>query len=252
MNETTAPTPRLPLPQALAGQSVLIVGGSSGIGLAAGRMLLDIGAHVTLAARDADRLATAAAELGNRVGTVQADVTDTASLQALFDSIGQLDHVFVTAGALVAGPLASTDAATVRPMIDSRIWAAYAIAQLAAPRLAAGGSLTFTTSTAVHRPQPGLAVGAAAVAGVEAMTRALALELAPLRVNAVRPTATDTPMLRGFMGGADDATVAAAFAGLPLGRVARPEEVAAAGLFCMANSYVTGSVIVVDGGASLV
>jgi NAD(P)-dependent dehydrogenase (short-subunit alcohol dehydrogenase family) len=252
MQESTPIAPYAPLPQALAGQSVLIIGGSSGIGLAAAQQLVAIGARVTLVARNAERLAQAAARLGGKVQTAQADVADAAALEALFVPQARYDHVFVTAGALAGGPIASTDPATVQPMVDSRIWGAYHVARLAAPRINAGGSLTFTTSGAAARPLAGLAVGAAAVAGVEAMTRALALELAPLRVNAVRPSATDTPMLRGFMGGADDAAVAAAYAHLPLGRVARPEEVAAAALFCMANGYVTGSVVVVDGGAGLV
>lgn len=247
---TTAP--RLPLPQALAGQSVLIIGGSAGIGFAAGELLADIGAHVTLAARDADRLATAAAQLGRQVKTAQADVNDLASLQALLAGPQQFDHIFMTAGAIAGGPIGSTDVATLRETLDSRIWGAYEVARLAAPRLRAGGSITFTSSSSATRPPLGLAIGAAAVAGVEGLVRALALELAPLRVNVVRPSATDTPLLRAIMGGADDAAVAAAYAGLPLGRVARPEEVAAAALFCMANPYVTGSVVVVDGGASLV
>lgn len=253
MAEAQTTTAHSPLPQALAGQSVLIIGGSSGIGLAAAQLLIEIGAHVTLAGRDANRLATAAEHLGSGVQTAQADVGDLVALQALFDNIHRLGHVFVTAGAIAGGPLATTEIATLRETLDSRIWGAYAIARLAAPRLQPGGSLTFTSaSSAMRPPQAGLALGAAAVAGVEGLVRALALELAPLRVNVVRPSATDTPLLRSIMGGADDAAVVAAYAGLPLGRAAHPEEVAAAALFCMANQYVTGSVVVVDGGASLV
>jgi NAD(P)-dependent dehydrogenase (short-subunit alcohol dehydrogenase family) len=252
MDATTPSAISPPLPQALANHAVLIIGGSSGIGLAAAQQLASVGANITLAARDSERLMQAAALIGGAVQTVRTDVADATSLAALFSRTDRYDHIFVTAGALAGGPIATTAVAVVQPMVDSRIWGAYHIAQLAAPRLKVGGSLTFTTSGAAVRPLPGLAIGAAAVAGVEAMVRALALELAPLRVNAVRPSATDTPMLRGFMGGADDAAVAAAYAHLPLGRAAHPAEVAAAALFCMANPYVTGSVVVVDGGASLV
>ncbi|MBC8163433.1 MAG: SDR family oxidoreductase, partial [Roseiflexaceae bacterium] len=205
-----------------------------------------------LAARDGDKLAAAAAQLSSQAQTAQADVNDLASLQALFTGLERLDHVFVTAGAIAGGPVATTEIAALRATLDSRIWGAYTIARLAAPRLRAGGSLTFTTSTSATRPpRAGLSIGSAAVAGVEGLVRALALELAPLRVNVVRPSATDTPLLRSLMGGADDAAVAAAYAELPLGRAARPDEVAAAALFCMSNPYVTGSVVVVDGGTSL-
>jgi NAD(P)-dependent dehydrogenase (short-subunit alcohol dehydrogenase family) len=251
MSDTAVITARPPLPHALAGQSVLIIGGSSGIGLAAARLLGDIGAHVTLAGRDPARLAAAARYLEGEAQTRQADATDTPSLQALFEAIGQLDHVFVTAGTLAGGPLASTDVAALRPTLDSHIWSAYEIARLAAPRLRAGGSLTLISNTFGERPLPTLAVAAATMAGVEGMARALALELAPLRVNVVRAANIDTPLARAFYGGADDARVAAIGSGLLLKRVGRAEEAAAAALFCMANGYVTGSVVVVDGGTSL-
>lgn len=248
----TAITARMPLPQALAGQSVLIIGGSSGIGFAAAQLLVEIGAHVTLAARDSDRLASAATHLNRQVQTVQADVSDPATLQALFAKPAQYDHIFVTAGALAGGPIGSTDVATLRPTIDSHIWGTYEVARLAAPQLQAGGSMTFISNSFVYRPLRGVAVGAAAMAGVEGLVRALALELAPLRVNVVRAANIDTPMLRAFYGGANDAQVATIGSGLLLERVGRAEEAASAALFCMANPYVTGSVVVVDGGTSLV
>lgn len=251
MTNATPRTSQLPLPFSLAGQSVLIIGGSSGIGFAAGQLLVDLGAYVTLAARDAARLAAAASRLEGRVQTRPADVSDPASLRSLFESIEQLDHVFVTAAAAAVGPIATTNIATLRPMLDNHIWGTYEIARLAALRLRAGGSLTVLSNSFVYRPMPGVAVMAAAMAGVEGMVRALALELAPLRVNAVQASATDTPMFHAFYGGADDAQVAAVGAGLLLGRVARAEEAASAALFCMANPYVTGTAVVVDGGASL-
>jgi NAD(P)-dependent dehydrogenase (short-subunit alcohol dehydrogenase family) len=239
------------LPAGLAGQSVLIIGGSSGIGLAAAQQLVAVGAQVTIASRDEARLAWAAAHLGTTVQSVQADIDDPASLQALFARIDELDHVFVTAGTLAVGPIGTTETATLRPTLESHVLGAYAIARYAARVLRPGGSLTLISNSFVERPLPGVAVAAAAMAGVEAMSRALALELAPLRVNTVRAANIDTPLFRAFYGGADDTQVAAVGAGFLLGRAGRAAEAASAALFCMANPYVTGSVVVVDGGVAL-
>ena len=138
------------------------------------------------------------------------------------------------------------------------MWGAYAVARVAGPRLPAGGSITYTSGTLRVRPVVGMAMAAAGAGALEVLTRALAVELAPLRVrvNAIRPGATDTPLMRRFHGtGPDDPAtndVVAEFGDtLPLGRVGTAEEAAAAALFLMANTYVTGTVVTVDGGQLL-
>lgn len=251
MEEIAPNASALPIPQALAGRTVLIIGGSSGIGFAAAQLLVTIGAQVIIASRDAGRLAEAGTRLGDTAQTIQADIDDTASLHELFGHLSDLDHIFVTAGALAAGPLATTEVALLRPTLESHVLGAYEVARLAVRTLRPGGSLTLISNSFAERPLPGVAVAAAAMAGVEAMTRALALELAPLRVNTVRAAHIDTPLFRAFYGGADDAQVAAIGSRLLLGRAGRAEEAASAALFCMANSYVTGAVVVVDGGIAL-
>lgn len=243
---------RSPLPSSLAGADVLVLGGSSGIGLATARLLLEVGANVTVTSRSAARLAAVTAQFTTDApATAVADVTDPASLDALFAGVGDLDHVFVVAGGLAAGPVTTTPASSVGVGIDERIWGTYEITKRAVPRLRPGGSLTFTSGPSAVKGIPGLSISSAYNAGLEGMVRALAAEIAPLRANVIRPGQTDTAFLHGFLGGSDDATVAAAGAQLLLGRVGSPAEVAAAVLFVMSNPYVTGSTVAVDGGLTL-
>jgi NAD(P)-dependent dehydrogenase (short-subunit alcohol dehydrogenase family) len=245
---TTTPTAALP---SLADASVLVVGGSSGIGLAVAGSLAAAGANVTIAARSKDGLTRAASSLGGHVRTAIADITDQASLQALFSGIGPLDHVYVSAGTFAIGPILETPSDTARPSLDERIWGAYDLSRLAVPVLRPGGSLTFTSGITAGKAMPGAAAPAAANAGLEAFVRTLAIEIAPLRANVVRPGPTDTPWFRAAFGVADDAQLAAAGAAALTGRVATAHETAAAVLFLMTNPAVTGTVIAVDGGLSL-
>ncbi|MCX4761523.1 SDR family oxidoreductase [Streptomyces sp. NBC_01275] len=259
----STPVPiRSPLPTALAGQNVLIVGGSSGIGLAAARLLGAAGAGLLLVARDETRLKEAADSLADAtpVRTLAADVTDESALAQAFERAGPLDHVLLTAGAAARAPLAEADRSRVQGDFDVRFWGGYATARAAAERLPAGGSITFMSGVYTVRPVAGAAAAIASGAACEGLARALAVELAPrrVRVNAVRAGIVDTPPLRRRLGAAAqasdaqaDAVVAAAGRHLPLGRFGTAEEAAAAAVFVMANPYVTGSVVTVDGGQSL-
>ena len=254
-----APVPvRSPLPAALQGSTVVIIGGSSGIGLAAGGLLHSLGARVVLVGRDRARLDAAVdrirTEDGPEVLASSADGGAEQALARIFDQAGSVDHVLVTAGGLDgAGPIGTLSLDVVRATLDARVWGALAAARVAAPRLPAGGSITLASGIYTLRPVPGMAAPLAALGAVETLTGALAVELAPrrLRVNTVRYGSTDTALMRGAAGISTEQAAAEAGAGMLLGRFATPEEAAATAVFLMANNYVNGQVITVDGGQSL-
>jgi NAD(P)-dependent dehydrogenase (short-subunit alcohol dehydrogenase family) len=249
---------RSPLPDGLRGSTVVIVGGSSGIGLAAGALLHSLGAQPVLVGRDLARLDAAVKQIagdGPEVLAVSADVGDEQTLAQIFDEFGPVDHVLVTAGGLDgAGPIETLTPETLRSTLDARIWAALATARVAASRLPAGGSITLTSGIYTTRPVPGMTAPLAALGAVETLTGALAVELAPrrLRVNTVRYGSVDTPLMRGAAGLTSDDEVTEAGASLLLGRFATPAEAAATAVFLMANTYLNGQVITADGGQSLV
>ncbi|MFI6922428.1 SDR family oxidoreductase [Nonomuraea spiralis] len=248
----------LPLPAALDGRTVVVVGGSSGIGLAAGALLASVGARVVLVARDRDRLAAAVEQVRTPASTVvgiAADGTDEDDLRRVLDEAGgPVDHMLVTAGGLAGGPFLDTPADRLRQAVDGRFWGAYGAARVAARAMAPGGSITFSSGLYLQRPIPGAAAAIAILGAVEGLTRTLAVELAPLRlrVNAVRYGVVDTPLSRGSLGLDGDEAVAAAGRGMPLGRFGTAQEAASASLFLMTNNFVTGTVLTVDGGQTLV
>lgn len=250
---------RSPLPSGLAGSTAVIIGGSSGIGLAAGALLHSVGARVVLIGRDQARLDAAVDRIreaeGPDVLAASADGGDEPALARILDQVGDVEHLLVTAGGLDgAGPVDALTPEAVRATLDARIWGALAAARAAAPRLPAGGSITLTSGIYTIRPIPGMSAPLAAIGAVETLTGALAVEFAPrrLRVNTVRYGSVDTPLMRGASGLTTDQAMAEAGAGMLLGRFAAPEEAAATAVFLMANTYVNGQIITVDGGQSLV
>jgi NAD(P)-dependent dehydrogenase (short-subunit alcohol dehydrogenase family) len=234
----------------LTNTTVVILGGSSGIGLATAKAARAEGARVIITGRSSERLQAAKASLGNEVRTLVLDVVDEAGTRALFAELERIDHVFITAGSVLFDPKLATEVETVRPALDTRFWGAFNAAKSAVTRMGAGGSITFMSGAAAIRPIRGAAVATASCAAVEAFARALAVDLAPVRVNAIQPGLIDTPFLDS-LGARRDAFIAEYSKRLPVGRPGRPEEVADAVLFLMKNGFVTGITLTVDGGGVL-
>jgi len=232
--------------------TVVILGGSSGIGLATAKAAKAEGARVVITGRSADRLKAAKALLGADVRTVGLDVADEAGTRALFQELDRVDHVFITAGSVMLDSGLAPDSASLRPALDTRFWGAFAAAKYGAARMRGGGSITFMSGTTARRPLKGAAVATASCGAVEAFARALAVDLAPIRVNTIQPGYVDTPMLDELLGEAHAAIKAEIGAQLPVKRIGRSEEIAEAILFLMKNGYVNGITLTVDGGGLLV
>lgn len=235
---------------------VLIAGGSSGMGLALARRLTAAGDQVTIVGRDTTRLQRAQGELGpsSPIATYVADITSEDEVQALFENTEPFDHIICTAadftGAYELLPALDLDAA--RRAIDSKIIGPILLAKHGSPKLALGGSLTFTSGIAAYRPMARGTVVATINAALEGLVRALAVELAPLRVNAVSPGWVDTPIWQAVAGDRKAEVLAGMAGRLPVGRVGRAEDIADAIAFVMGNGFTTGTVLHVEGGHRLV
>ena len=236
----------------LKAKRIVIVGGSSGIGLATAKAAYAKDASVVIMGRSQERLNQASAEIGDGVENRQIDVEDEASVKAAFAEIGMLDHLFVSATIAATAPLAETTKDKFRPTLDSKIWGALHIAKHAAPHLLEKGSITFISGLAGRKGYQGFALAGAANAGIEAVARNLAVELAPIRVNTVCAGVIDTPMLDQVFGEKKLQIVESIAAKLPVKRIGTPQEVADAVLFLMNNEFITGTTLLIDGGDALV
>lgn len=236
----------------LTGAHIVIVGGGSGIGLAAAQEALERGARVTIVGRSKDKLDQANEQLKGTLRVYQADVLQEDSLKKAFKEIGHFNHLFVSAAAGVTAPLANSSIHKLRPTLDIKIWGALLCAKHAAQYISPGGSVTFISGLAGRRGYAGFAIAGAANAGGEALARNLAIELAPIRFNTVCAGVIDTAMLDAVFGSEKKKIVAEISKKLPVGRIGKALEIADAVLFVMGNSFINGSTLLVDGGDALV
>jgi len=229
----------------LDGKRVVVVGGTSGMGLGAARAAAQAGADVVVAGRRAPG--------GEPFAHRSLDVTDDDAVRKIFEDLGALDHLFVTATPPAkTGPFLEQDLDAARSFMNGKLFGSWACARHAAPRLRAGGSITFLTGCTSIRPRAGTAVVTATFAALEALTPALALELAPLRVNAIRPGAIDSDMW-SFLDDQGRARLRRTVAeSLPVRRIGTIDDIGHAAVFLMSNPYVTGAVLEVSGGEPLV
>ncbi|GIL30017.1 short-chain dehydrogenase [Actinocatenispora comari] len=227
----------------LEGSAVLVVGGSSGIGLATARAARAAGAEVTVTGRDEARLRAA----GDRIAWRVAELGDHDAITAAVPE--RLDHLVLAAGdAAGIGPVAGLDLASVRRGLDTKVIGFLGAIQAALPALRPGGSITLVGAASARNAAPG-AVGLAMINGaVEAAVASLAAELAPVRVNAVSPGVVDTAWWSGFPAEAREAVFTQYGKAATIGRVGTADEVAQAILALLTNPYLTGAVLPVDGG----
>jgi len=232
----------------LAGKKVVVVGGSSGIGYATAELAKKSGAEVIIASRNAERLKAAADKIG--ATAIATDVSSDDSVTNLFRTIGAVDHVVVTAAQLRSGPFKTVSMEDVRATMEGKFWGAWRVARAAEIR--AGGSLTLTSGFLSLRPRPNSAIVSAANGALESLTRALALEMAPIRVNCVSPGIVDTPIRAAMPEAARTDMLAKIAAGLPAGRVGVAEDLAQQIQAFMLNGFASGAIVYIDGGGLIV
>lgn len=237
----------------LNGQRVVVLGGSSGIGLATAQGAAGQGAAVTVVSSNPANVASALGQLPDSACGEVADLTEPAQVEAVFERIGELDHLVFTAGeALQLMELKSMDIAVAQGFFTLRYFGTVSAVKAAVPRIRPGGSIVLSTGIAGDRAGPGWSVGASICGAVQALTRALAVELAPIRVNAVAPGLIRTPLWARMPAADREQMYASAAGSIPVGRVGEPGDVAQAFLFLMNQGFATGSTVTVDGGAVLV
>lgn len=246
---TSVPTQREP---ELAGQTVVLIGGSAGIGFETARRAMAEGADVVLTGRDPDRLKQAALELGAQ-RTAAFDANDSAALKRFFQELSApIDHVLVTAGGPRYGPLLEMDSAEVRDVLSDHVVVALEVARNAVGKMRPGGTLLFMGGTSGRHVGHGLGIASAATAAMPPFTAALALELAPVRVNLIAAGFVDTPLSASLLGDRLEERRNELRTTLPIGRVVGPADVAALAVHIMSNTALTGATYDIDGGQQFI
>jgi NAD(P)-dependent dehydrogenase (short-subunit alcohol dehydrogenase family) len=234
-------------------ERIVILGGSSGIGLATAERAAADGATVIVASSSAERLDAALARLPASAEGYTVDVRREEQIRDLFGRLGSFDHLAFTAGeTLEIGAIADTDLEAAQRALDVRLWGAYAAAKHAVGHLRPGGSIVLSSGIAGTRPGPNWTVAAAICGALDALTRALAVELAPIRVNAVSPGVVRSDLWRAMSEEDRSAMYDSLSEALPVGRVGEVSDIAETFLYLMRNGYSSGTIVTVDGGSVLV
>ncbi len=229
-----------------AGKHVLVIGGTSGIGRAVVEHATAEGARVTAAARTTENVSLPAG-----VALEHVDLTSTSSVESLFERIGAFDHLVLSAGPGAMGGVRDLSADQARPFMDTKFWGYYEAVRAAADRIALDGSITLVGGAASRKHAPDRPMMAAINAALEAFGKANALDLAPVRVNVIAPGLVDTPAYAGMPEQMRQGMMDGYAASVPAGRAGLPSDVATAAMFLMSNTFVTGTVLDVDGGVQV-
>ncbi|HTP21866.1 MAG TPA: SDR family oxidoreductase [Solirubrobacteraceae bacterium] len=236
----------------LAGQTVVLIGGSAGIGVETARRARAEGAEVILTGRNPEHLERAALDVGAQ-STAAFDATDSGALERFFRGLtGPIDHVMVTAGGPTYGPLLEMNADQVRDGLSDHVVLGLEVARHAHGKMRPGGTLVFMGGTGGRRIVRGLGIAGAATAALPPFVAALALELAPVRANLIAAGFVDTPLSASLLGDQLDARRNELRATLPIGRVVGPDDVAALAVHIMINTALTGATFDIDGGQQFV
>ena len=230
---------------------IVIIGGSSGMGLSIAKMLYEQNHEVIIASRSKEKLINATQEIGS-IQSYVLDATSEKELASFFKEVGYIDHLIITAAGFVMGPFLTMPTNQAKEFFESKFWSQYLAAKYGAPYLHKGGSITFFCGVAGQKPFLHLASASAINAAIEGLTRALALELAPIRVNAISPGTVSTPVwdsipekerLKEFERTAEE---------LPVKKIGKPEDIAKAVRYLIDCDFATGSIVYIDGGARLI
>ncbi|AIF53966.1 SDR family oxidoreductase [Pelosinus sp. UFO1] len=235
----------------LQGKRIVIIGGSSGIGLETARLAIGQGAKVTIASRSKEKLQKAKEQLGGNITSYVLDTSQEDKMKEFFETVGSFDHLVVTAAETSGGPFLEADAAKDHQMFENKFWGQYYAAKYGAPYLSANGSITLFSGVVAFKAMVGSATLGAINAAVANLGKTLALELAPLRVNVVSPGIIDTPSRSKMPVEARNSFYNGLASKLPVQRIGQAEDVAQGVLYLLSSTFVTGTVLHIDGGHSL-
>lgn len=229
----------------------VIIGGSSGMGLAAAEMLHSLGHDIVIASRSKEKLEKAVKTIGKAEVHVL-DITKENEIAQFFNSVGPFDHLVISAANFMMGPFLEMPLNEAKDFFDSKFWGQYLAAKFGAPHIKEGGSITFFCGVAGQKPFMHFAAGSAINAAIEGLTRALALELSPLRVNAISPGTVVTPIWNGVPEKQRQREFEEKAKQLLTKKIGQPEDIAQAVVYLIQCPYATGSIVYVDGGTRLI
>ena len=237
----------------LKGKKVLIIGGSSGIGLATAKAVAAKGGLVIIVSSNQQRINKAFKELPTESTGYAIDITNEMQVKSLFETIGIFDHLVFTAGEnLILGNVADTTLETAQNYFNIRYWGAFTAVKYATPFINKAGSIVLTSGIASNRPNKRWAMGASICAAMEGFARAMAIELAPIRVNIVSPGVVKTELWGGMSDSDREEMYTNIGNALPVKRVGEADDIAKTFVYLMEQNYGTGQTLIIDGGTSLV
>lgn len=232
----------------LKGKKVLIIGGSSGIGFESAKQVIAQGAEVIIASRSENKLQNAKEHLGASATAFTLDTTQEQQVQSFFEKVGQFDHLVVSAAETSGGSFLHTNTAQARQLFENKFWGQYYAAKYGAPKVLPHGSITLFSGVVAYKSMVGSSILGAVNAAISNLGQTLALELAPIRVNIISPGIIDTPSRSKMPEETRNHFYATVGNKLPVKRIGRAEDVAQSVLYLLQNSFVTGTVLHVEGG----